>query len=207
MPYNLDLSAISIPEYQTLLMNQNLLPGRRILLQNIEQNFVAIQKQGINNLAQLKKALSTPQKLIALAESCRISEEYLTILRRELGSLEQKPLLLASFPGVDAALITTLTRRGIKTTKDYFEGGFTESEELASLCDLVRINGVGAAAAKTFYEAGFHSVADVAGADAAEMLARVTAINESKSYYKAKLGVKDMQFCIDFARLLMKYGG
>lgn len=207
MPYNLDLSAISVREYQILLMNQNLLPGRRILLQNIEQNFVAIQKQGINNLAQLKKALSTPQKLTALVESCRIAEEYLIILRRELGSLEQKPLLLASFPGVDAALITTLTARGIKTTKDYFESDSTESEELASLCDLVRINGVGAAAAKTFYEAGFRSVADVAGADAAEMLARVTAINESKEYYKAKLGVKDMQFCIDFARLLMKYGG
>lgn len=183
MPYNLDLSAISIQEYQTLLMNQNLLPGRRILLQNIEQNFAAIQKQGINDLAQLKKALSTPQKLTALAESCRIAEEYLIILRRELGSLEQKPLLLASFPGVDAALITTLTTRGIKTTKEYFENDSTESEELACLCDLVRINGVGAAAAKTFYEAGFHSVADVAGADAAIMLDRVSVVNEAKGYY------------------------
>jgi len=37
------------------------------------------------------------------------------------------------------------------------------------------------------------------------MLASVTKANEGKRYYKAKLGVKDMQFCIDFAQLLYQF--
>lgn len=81
------------------------------------------------------------------------------------------------------------------------------SEELLCLCDLVRINGVGAVAARAFYEAGYRTAADVAGAHADQMLERVSKVNEAKGYYKAKLGEKDMQFCIDFAMLLKKYSG
>ncbi len=42
--------------------------------------------------------------------------EYLTILKRETGSLEQRPVTLASFPGVDASLISSLNSKG----KDYW---------------------------------------------------------------------------------------
>ena len=63
---------------------------------------------------------------------------------------------------------------------------------------------MGAVAAKAFYEAGYKSVEDVANANAAEMLEKVCDINRIKQYYKAKLGLKDMQFCIDFALLLTR---
>lgn len=66
---------------------------------------------------------------------------------------------------------------------------------------------MGAIAAKAFYEAGYKSVVEVAVADAAVMLGKVSEVNEAKQCYKAKLGIKDMQFCIDFASLLIKYGG
>ena len=207
MPYNLDLSTLSIQDYKELLKGQNLLPGRRMLWQNIDHNFEAITKQGIVNVAQLKKQLAASQKMEAFAMATGISEEYLTILKREIGSLEQKPVPIASFPGVGDAIASNLNSRGIKTSKEYFESGSPNTEELFSLCDLVRINGVGAVAAKAFYEAGYRSAKEVAGADAAIMLERVSKVNEAKGYYKAKLGVKDMQFCIDFASLLVKYCG
>ena len=73
------------------------------------------------------------------------------------------------------------------------------------LCDLVRINGVGPLAARAFYEAGYQSALDVSEADPQEMLEKVSEVNEIHRYYKARLGIKDMQFCIDFARLLKKY--
>ena len=79
------------------------------------------------------------------------------------------------------------------------------SDELFCLCDLVRINGVGPVAARAFYEAGYSSTSDVAIADAEDMLEKVSAVNKVHRYYKAKLGIKDMQFCIDFALLLNKY--
>lgn len=79
------------------------------------------------------------------------------------------------------------------------------SDELFCLCDLVRINGVGPIAARAFHEAGYRSASDVAAADAAVMLEKVSAVNEAQHDYKAKLGLKDMLFCIDFALLLNQY--
>jgi len=205
MRYNTDLSSLGPQEYKELLKRQNLLPGRRVLLQNIDQNFEHFENEGICNVAELKKRLSTTLKLAAFAQATGVSKEYLTILKREIGSLEQKPIPLADFPDVDETLISRLNDQGIRNSKDHFESRHHGVDELSCLCDLVRINGVGAVAATTFYEAGYRSVDDVASADAAAMLESVSKVNDSKHYYKAKLGVKDMQFCIDFASLLIKY--
>ncbi len=38
-----------------------------------------------------------------------------------------------------------------------------------------------------------------------DMLARISAVNAQKGFYKANLGEKDMQFCIDYAQLLVTY--
>ena len=204
MGYTLPLERISLSEYQQLLQKQNLLPGRRMLLELLDARFAALQALGLSTVLQLKAALATPPKLAAIAAKTRIPEEYLTILRRELGSLEQKPVPLSDFPACDPARIRALAEAGIRTSLDYWERGAT-LDELFAFCDLVRINGVGAVAARAFYEAGFGSVAAVAGATATDMLQRVSAVNEEEGYYKAKLGEKDMQFCIDYAKLLELY--
>lgn len=205
MKYNLDLELLSVQEYKDLLKQQNLLPGRRILWQDIDKNFAVFESRGIKNVAELKRNLSTPAKIVDLGLASGISEEYLVILKREIGSLEQKPVPLSSFPGIDSSLATKLGGAGLKTSKEYWESKQDLTDELFCLCDLVRINGVGSIAAKAFYEAGYRSVSDVAAADAAVMLEKVTVVNEAKCYYKAKLGQKDMQFCIDFALLLNKF--
>lgn len=207
MPYSIELSKVPLGEYREVLRRQNLLPARRILLDEIDRNFSALSAQKIDTLAQLKQRLSSPQKLSALAEATGISQEYLVILKREMGSLEQKPIPIGSIPGIDPALLSALESGGVRTTKDCWERGAQPSDELFCLCDLVRINGVGAAAARAFYAAGFRSVRDVAEAEAGGMLARVTAANARGQYYQAKLGEKDMQFCIDAARLVVRYAG
>lgn len=205
MKYCLDTSVLSLELYRDLLKKQNLLPGRRILLQDIDSNFQKLIDSGILNVSVLKKALSSPNKLKALALNNDLSEEYLTILKREIGSLEQKPVALNSFPNMDDSLISSLISKGIKSSRDYWESNLPKDNELFGLCDLVRINGVGPTAAKTFYEAGYKSVEDVTNANAEDMLKRVTGINEVKQYYQAKLGIKDIQFCIDFAKILSKF--
>lgn len=205
MKYNLDLELLSVQEYKDLLKQQNLLPGRRILWQDIDKNFAVFESRGIKNVAELKRNLSTPAKIVDLGLASGIPEEYLVILKREIGSLEQKPVPLSSFPGIDSSLATKLSGAGLKTSKEYWESKQDLTDELFCLCDLVRINGVGSIAAKAIYEAGYRSVSNVAAADAAVMLEKVTVVNEAKCYYKAKLGQKDMQFCIDFALLLNKF--
>lgn len=205
MNYNLDLDRLTVKSYKDLLQNQNLLPGRRCLLEGIDDTFALFERRGIKTVSQLRKSLSTPQKMAAFASESGVSESYLTVLKREMGSLEQKPVPLAAFPGISASMVSKLQDEGIKTSKDYFERTPSPADELYCLCDLVRINGIGPVAAKAFYDAGYRSVSDVAGADAAPMLQKVSAVNQEKQYYRANLGQKDMQFCIDFARLLEKW--
>jgi len=205
MGYTLPLEQISLADYQQLLQKQNLLPGRRMLHEQLEARFSLLADAGLTSAAQLAQALATPNKLSALAAKTGISEEYLTLLRRELGSLSQKPVPLADFPGYEKAQIQLLADSGIHNSREYWENPVDREGVLFALCDLVRINGVGAVAARAFFEAGFGSVSAVAGALASDMLKRVSAVNEKEGYYKAKLGEKDMQFCIDYARLLEQY--
>ncbi|MCR3921586.1 MAG: DUF4332 domain-containing protein [Firmicutes bacterium] len=206
MKYTLDLELLSVQEYKTLLKQQNLLPGRRILWQDIDENFAVFESRKIKTVAQLKKSLSTPAKIADIEVASGIPEEYLVILKREIGSLEQKPVPLSGFPSIGPSLVAKLGSAGLKTSKEYWETKQDLSDELFCLCDLVRINGVGPVAARAFYEAGYRSVYDVAAADAAVMLKKVSAVNEAQRYYKANLGLKDMQFCIDFAKLLRDMG-
>ena len=205
MGYSLDLNAISLSAYLRLLKGQTLLPGRRMLHEQIEERFLLLASSGLENAMQLKSALSTPLKMTALAKSTGIPEEYLTLLRRELSSLEQKPVPLSDFPACDPALIRSLAESGIRNSKEYWGNREKSNQELFALCDLARINGVGAVAARAFYEAGFGSVAKIATANSADMLARISAVNAQKGFYKANLGEKDMQFCIDYAQLLVTY--
>ena len=205
MGYTLNLSDISLMDYQGLLRQQNLLPGRRMLLEELDARFAAFADLGLTTVAQLKASLATPQKMASLVQKTGIPEEYLVILRRELGSLTQKPVSLVEFRDCDPSRIDSLAAIGIRTSQTLWECGNDASAELFALCDLVRINGVGAAAARAFYEAGYVSVGAVAEANAADMLVRVSAVNTEKGYYKARLGKKDMQFCIDYAKLLEKY--
>lgn len=205
MSYCIDLARLTLADYRELLRRQTLLPGRRMLQDRIDERFRALEAQGISTVAGLKASLSSPAKLTSLAGLTGLPQEYLTLLRRELGSLEQKPVMLSAFAGLDAALLNRLEQNGIGSSQACWEAGAVCPERLTGLCDLVRINGVGPAAAAAFYDAGYRSAADVAAASAPEMLRRVTLANEASGYYRAKLGEKDMQFCIDFAGVLLRY--
>jgi hypothetical protein len=219
MGYNVDLNQISILRYMEMLKKQKLLPGRKILLENLEENFHRIAAMGIDNLAELKTNMSSSQRLSAFVAKTGVPENYLTILKREMGSLEQKPVPISAFPGISANTISTLENKHIRTSKDVYdlvinpdnifvvsremglEAG--ELQELSSLCELVRINGIGAIAARTLYEGGYRSIVEIAHAKTTELLESMNKVNVNKQYYKAKLGEKDMQFIIDAANIIL----
>lgn len=91
--------APSVAQYKALLAKQNLLPGRRLLWQEMNQNFILLENSGMKTVAHLQKALATPGKLTAFSLRSGIPEDYLVLLRREIGSLVQKPIPLQHFPG------------------------------------------------------------------------------------------------------------
>ncbi|HCC38259.1 MAG TPA: hypothetical protein DEQ14_12010 [Treponema sp.] len=219
MGYNIDLNKISILKYMEILKSQNPLPGRRILLENIEENFRKITDTGIHSLAELKNSISSKQKLSIFPQKTNIDENYLTILKREIGSLEQKPIPVSDFPGISAGTLSALENQGIKTSKDVYnlsinpgnissvsrKTGIKTSEllEINIMSNLVRINGIGTAAAKAIYESGYKSIDDIAHAKAAKLLEKMNTANANKQYYKANLGEKDMQFIIDAAKIIL----
>lgn len=94
MRYDLDIERLSLDEYKAILKKQDILPSRRILLENIDENFSWFKSQGRENVAQLKKSISSSRKITALATESGISKDYLTILKRELGSLTPTPVPL-----------------------------------------------------------------------------------------------------------------
>jgi len=202
MRYEPDLSRIPLSVYRDLLQGQALLPSRQLLRQALDARFAALAALGITQVARLREALSTPAKLAATAEKSGIPAQYLNLLRREAGSLLAKPVPLAAFPGVDCDLLDTLQKRGITTSKAYFEQAQDCRGTLYCLCDLVRINGVGPGAARMLYDAGFHTPAELAVMDAETLLTRIAADNAAHRYYRGTLGLKDMRFCIAMAKLL-----
>ena len=49
------------------------------------------------------------------------------LLKREIGSLEQKPVPLTAFPGLDETLLDDLRAQGIVSSRDGFERGEANS--------------------------------------------------------------------------------
>jgi len=201
MQYTLDLAKIPLDAYLALLKRQTLPPSRRMLTEDADGKFARIRAQGVASVAQLLKALSTPAKREAFAKQSGVDGEYLTVLRREAGTFKRKPVKLSAFPHTDKAKLDALAGRGILTSEDCFERGDAHSR-LYALSDLTRINGIGPNAAAMFYEAGYRSVTGIANADAGALLARVTDVNQDHRYYAGNLGEKDMQFCIDYAKMI-----
>jgi hypothetical protein len=218
MKYNIDLAKMDIQKYKAFLKKQYLIPSRQILHENIDANFKIFANCGLKNLSDLKQAISTNAKIDRLSKETKIPPEYLNILRRELGTFDKAGIPFKDFPIIDKNTISKLDKKGIKNTKDFYEYYCKENNEkrisaesgipvemircLISLSCLARINGIAALAAVTFYEAGYKTIEDIISSAKEKMLEKVTKTNDEKKYYKAKLGLKDMQFVIDFANLL-----
>lgn len=221
LPYGVDLNKISIETYKDILKKQTLLPSRKSLQTDIDDIFKNIRRDGVHTLLDLKQALSTTGRMTSLSERLNIPMDYLTLLRREIGSFEPKSVRLAEFPEIPLDTLQAMRQHGLLTTKDFYDFcqentdksitsfklalSMSEIEKLCCLSNLVRINGVGAIAARSFLEAGYKCVPSIAETTAEEMLARLTEVNNQKHYYKNPLGLKDMQYCIDYAKLIVGF--
>lgn len=221
MPYGVDLSKITIDQYKEILKKQVLLPSRKLLQSNIDETFKTIRRDGVHTLLDLKQALSTSGRMTSFSERLNIPMDYLTLLRREIGSFEPKSVRLAEFPEIPMDTLQAMRQNGLMTSKDFFDFcqensdkaitsfklalSMGEIEKLCCLSNLVRINGVGAVAARSFLEAGYKCLPSIAETSAEVMLERVKAVNDKKQYYKNPLGLKDMQYVIDYAKLIVSF--
>ncbi len=218
MSYGINLKNIPIMDYRDMLKGKDLLPSRKSLLDNIDGNFSLLERAGFEDAESLYKGLGSPKKLETVSQETGIPADYLTLLKRELGSLVPKVVFLTDFPDTDPALVSRLNESGLKNSKDVHAatGGFNDpealcklagltkqqAEEACALCDFVRVNGVAALFARILFDTGYRSLSDIAGEEAQHLLSAVNTVLTAK-YSVNPLGQKDAQYCIDYATALV----
>ncbi len=217
--YSIDPDLVSLEEFRELTAGRNMLPGRVMLQEEMEERFAILKASGMEHLGKLFRLLASKSKIESFSERTGLSQEYLILLKREAGSYLKGPFPLSSFPGIPFEYTELLYSRGIKHTKDFFEGVQTKQQqdrmaaetgipayrlkELFSLCDLSRITGVGGVFSRIIYEAGIRSVEEFASTEISAQLSRYHAVIDKYKYPAGKLGKKDIMYGIHYARMIV----
>ena len=218
-PYSIDPALISLDEFRELTASSRIMPARMILQEQMEQRFSVLHDHGMDHLGDLLRILGSKSKIEAYSRQTGLSMDYLVLLKREAGSYLARPFPLVNFPGIPFEYIELLKSRGLKSTRDIYEKlqtGQEQSEfsgtsgipqyrlkEIYTLCELSRITGVGGVFARILYEAGIQSTEDFAHMDPPELLERSRQVIEKYGYEAGKLGEKDMQYGISYAKVLV----
>ncbi len=218
-PYRIDPDLISLEEFRELTAGRKLLPGRVMLQEEMEERFAILKASGMDHLGKLFRLLASKSKIEGFSKQTGLSREYLILLKREAGSYLADPFPLSSFPGIPFEYTEILKSRGIKHTKDLFEGLQTKQQqdqmaaetgipayrlkELFSLCDLSRITGVGGVFSRIIYEAGIRSAEEFACTEGSAQLSRYQAVIDKYQYPAGKLGTEDIRYVIHYAKVLV----
>ena len=196
MGYYIDLKSISLDNYKNTLKTSYLLPSRKMLQKNIDQNFELIKNQQIVNIENLFNVLKTKKKLQIFSIQSGVETEYLTILFREIKSNRPNPTKIKDFSNISEELVLKLENLGIKNMLQLFDkiispqsrknlsqqSGINEDDilKIVKLCDLTRIRWVNHTFAFVLYEAKFDSLEKVANADYKELYESIKLLNEKR---------------------------
>jgi len=212
--YNINLELISLQYFKEILQERELIPSRRILKEDIDDNFQKLANSKVGNLHELIKNLNTSEKIRSFSKVSGLSEQYLKILRREAASYTPNPINLRNFPEINLTTINELEKIGIKNTKHLFDtvqmnSDFIEKisssdkmseeiKELISLSDLVRLYGVGPVFAKMIYKIGIKSVNEFTTYSGEDFIR----IYEKETNKKADFSIHDINFSLELANII-----
>ena len=214
--YYRNLQDIGIEHFSRDLELASLIPSRKNLGEDIAGRLKCLKGHGIHTLSDLAAELKNPKNLSAFAEKTGLPEEYLVNFRRELGSIQPKPVRLGLFPSLESGDIAKLEEAGIADSRQMFENAATGEQrralgrrtgipedrllEMAKLSDVSRIKWVGVNFARVLVDSGYDTAEKIAGADPLELYAAIISANQKKNYYKGKIGKNDMKLCVLAAR-------
>lgn len=216
--YHIDLESYSLDKFRQDLETREVTKSRRLLKEDIPENFALLDAQGITNLQQLSDALKTKVKLGEFSRQSGLAQDYLVLLKREVGSYTPNPFNLSKVPATDPEVIAKFEAIGIKNTRHLFDRGQTKAEreqlssqtglpesvvlEMVRIADLGRIWGVGPFFTRILYAAGYDSVQAVADADLDKMYQEVNQINKERGYTTIMASKGEVGMCIQYAKLL-----
>jgi len=215
MGYYIDLKKISLEQYHQKLSISYLPPSRMMLKERTEERFRHFRDKGINNVKELLQFLKKQNNFDELRKIECFSGDYLTILLREIKSIQPKPNRISDFSVITKDTVIRLGKIGITNTeKSYPKILTTQSrDELASqtgisteeilqltkLTDISRMKWVGVLFAQILFETGFDTVNKIKFADSVELHKRVNTLIKEKQIYKGQIGLNDIRILIDVA--------
>ena len=216
MNYSIDFSKVTLDHYKDELKRRDFIPSRLILKEQAEIHFNAFKKAKITTLDQLFSRINGRETKAKLLMDKNVSENYLTVLLRELKSIQPKPVKLKEFTWISNKSIIKMEKAGISNTKLVYERlgkasdrkkftietGIEEPDiiELLKLSDLVRIQWVNSTFARVLFASGFDTVKKVSMADCEDLYNKVSLKNQELKLYKGKIGLNDMKLCIEAAK-------
>ncbi len=214
--YSVDFNKFTISKLRNLLRTTQLLPSQKILKEQLDESFDAIENEGIKNLDELQKVLKGKADVTSFSEKTGISEEFLTVLRREINSYNPKRRKLNEFPFVDSNLVSKLQAMDIKDTQEFFDRAAVIRDrtalaksldmdiepilELTKLSDVIRLRYVNQAFATLLVKAGYDSVEKIARSSHDTMYADLKSLNAGNKYFKGAIGLNDMKLLITDAK-------
>ncbi len=218
MAYKTDFSNISLHDYKQRLKAQDMIPSWIPLLENIDDQFERLNKNGISNIEELREKIRTKKRLKDFNLDTSIDSDYLTLLARELNSRVSKPLKLSKFPNQDKSLIKKLEASNIKSTEQLYNAVYqstsikelsekmsvpsTSLQELICLSELTRMRWVSHTFAYVLYKSGYNTVKAVSQTDVSTLYKEIKSTNVALQLYKGSIGERDIQRCIDDAKFM-----
>lgn len=213
--YYIDFNSYTLEKLKDSLAGREMIPSRVILKEKLNERFQQLKKCGVTTLSELIKALKSKDKIAAFSKESGLTEEYLTILKREASSYQPNPIALTKFPDVDQEACAKLAAVGIKNTKHLFteakvkydiqsvveKSGAPKAsvEELVGLSDIGRLYGVGPVFARMIYDTGVTSVEEFVKYSGDEFVA----LYEKQTNKKADFSSADIKFSLEIARELL----
>ena len=212
--YHINPADYTLTYLQENLLSRELIPSREPLKDGLKEKFAILKEMEIETIEDLLDVLKTKVKLELFSKLSGLSNEYLTLLRREVNSYLPNPVPLSKLPGVSAEDISKLSQSGIKNSRHLFEragsiigrrelsksSGISQEtlKELVGLSDLARAYGVGPVFARILYDTGIHSIKELKSYSAEEIIK----LYEDKFQQKADFSLRDMNFSLEIARSL-----
>jgi hypothetical protein len=216
--YYRNLEDFGLKEFKERLASEELLPGRRMLKEDLEERFTVVQASGIDSLQQLIDALRTKNRVAAFAEESGLPYDYLVVLGRQARSYVPKPVYFREIPGLEPDHVARLEASGIKHTKHLFDRALTPAGRLAlsqetriassdiqeyvRMSDLARILGVGPVFVRLYHEAGVRSLEDLAGRSPEELWTELHDVNDARGLSSIVPSLKDVRYSIGEAQEL-----
>ncbi len=218
MGYYIDLEKISIDNYKKKIESSYLPPSRMILKDRLEERFGYFKSMGITNVKGLIHLLKKKDKFAELSKVDIFSDDYLTILLREMNSTLPKPNKITDFISISTGTISNLEKVGISNTEKFYNRVIKISDrqkltdstgikyddilELTKLADLSRIKWVGATYAQLLYDLGVDTVEKVSKSDPKELHVLINQMIKERNIFKGSIGLNDVMILVESANEL-----